>query len=137
MFFTLLAVGGFMVAGYFDLKERKIPDVVIGPLWGLAMLPISPNYTVIEQAALMGASFPWFYFLNSVAMAARGKCPFGWGDMLLFPPYLTFVVVLGQPGLGMMIGLPVVVSALLKEKQPVAPWLAFGALVAVKLASLA
>lgn len=91
MLYALLII--FAISAYYDIKYKKLLDIVTASGWLLLILFASDK--VLEYSAI---SFGVLFFIN--ALAAFGKAPLiSWGDILLIPLYVGYVTVFAKtPG---------------------------------------
>jgi len=87
--FALLAV-----AAYQDWQTQKISDVVLSSLW-LSLLVLAP-----EGLAPAAGVFAFLFAINTLSNY-MGRALFGWGDILLLPPYFGFLFSFGVPWLAL------------------------------------
>lgn len=102
------------VAGYFDYRERQIPDVVTAFLW-LAFFYFGTAYNI---AVLV---FGLLFAITSIIHLVWKKLIYGWGDLLIIP---MFVAMLYPSPFMLTFLIPAVVPFWGEEKYPVACWLA-------------
>lgn len=89
----------FAAAAWFDYKERRIPDLITSTAWALIVCYwcLDP-FMALKLIAGAGVTFAFMYFVNNLYRF------FAWGDILLFPVYVSYVILLSPSVL--MIALP-------------------------------
>jgi hypothetical protein len=115
LIFTVL---GFCLAGWYDYKEKTIPDLLTALIWLLSY----------QRMEIAGLAFAALFFVNSLLYTLNAKfIVFGWGDILIMPCYIALV----GPGsvLVYLIFGAGALSCITKKKEAVGPFLALGALI--------
>ena len=122
-FFFLLGL-----AAYYDLKKRMIPDFLTCLLWFCVMASMQT-----EAFAALGLSFATLWLLNIAFLNLKGREFWGWGDVLIFPPFFAQLLLWGQPILATLCLLtPFFVGGIRKkqEEECIVPYLFAGAVLA-------
>lgn len=84
----------FAAAAWFDYKERRIPDIITSTAWALIVfLWYFDPFTAVKLIAGAGVTFAGMYFVNNAYRF------FAWGDILLFPVYVSYVLLLSPSAL--------------------------------------
>jgi len=100
MQFTLTIL--LCIAGWHDLKKRKVDDILIAFMWIAALLAGLVNslfyFVVIGTFAL-------FLFLNTLYFEYKKKILYGWGDNLIYPIYMAICVMSFGLLFGVIVGL--------------------------------
>jgi prepilin signal peptidase PulO-like enzyme (type II secretory pathway) len=115
------------IAAVFDLKTRKVPDFLTCCLWFIVMASLDGK--VFPALAL---SFATIWLLNITFLNWKGREFWGWGDILIFPPFFAQCYAWGQPILATLALIaPFFIGALRnKEEEAIVPYLLVGAVIA-------
>ena len=82
--------GAFLwIMAYFDLKLRKVPDLIASLFWVFFAIEglFYPSILPITVELLAG-----FYFLMVIIKYMVGVQGFGWMDIILLPPCIALIV---------------------------------------------
>ena len=97
----LILLSGILIIAitYFDTERKTIPDILTLGLWTIVFL-----YSPVVYHTLLVAIFLAFWVFVEVfsPLFNKDKPLFGWGDILLFPPFFVLceVMVGGNTALG-------------------------------------
>lgn len=134
MDFELIRIFSYFLILYgaaaFDFYKKEIPDILTCLLWLDAILILR-----IEAFVALAVSFPIFWLVNIIVLNWKKVHYWGWGDILIFPPFIAQLLAWGQPFLAILAVIsPQIVGAIRKNKEePVAPYLLFFSLLALIL----
>lgn len=121
VFFILLGL-----AAVFDYKKRVIPDFLTCLLWFNLILALN-----LETIAACSMAFATLWLLNIVFLNLKGREFWGWGDILIFPPFFAQLWLWGLPILATFaLIMPMLFGAIRKKQKEefIAPYLLFFAL---------
>lgn len=124
IFFALLGL-----AAWHDYKKREIPDLITCLLW--FNLIFSLNFDAVAACSM---AFATLWLLNLVFLHLTKREFWGWGDILIFPPFFAQLWSWGLPIMATFaLFMPMIYGAIRKkqEEEFIAPYLllfAFGAL---------
>lgn len=124
-----------LIAGYQDGKTRKVSDRLSAGMWclGSYLCLLKPSLYLIPMGV-----FPVLYLYNSIAYPINPKFGFGWADILIIPPYITFLMAIGgdtavMAGIGAASILTLAYLRMFKKGAPYVLFLAVSYVVALML----
>lgn len=119
-----------IVGAEFDYREHRIPDYVSAGLWFLAFLGSILIDPAISVCIVL--SFSLLFFTALILDRYSGttfEYSLGWGDILTYPIFISFVLILAGYLAPIVIVLsfmlPLIVGKINKRKEALMPYLAF------------
>lgn len=128
---VLQVIAFFILLGWAamsDLKTRKIPDILTCVFWLVVISSLN-----LEAIAACSMAFASLWLMNIFFLNVKGREFWGWGDILIFPPFFAQLWLWGLPIWATFCLLaPIFIGAIRKkqEEEYIAPYLFVGALIA-------